>query len=308
MKVLVLSATGCMATGLIRALKDDPDYQLFAFTRDPESDAARALKDAGLTILKGDYGNKDDLENAFSQGIDTVFFSIMSDRSGGTVDIEQAKNVIDAAVRHGVKQLIYGSSARIGTQENFDRVTAKLPKDSFWHTYWEHKWAIGDLVRRSGLAYTIIKPPIFVQNLVREGYVERIYPDLPTKYILKDAMEPDSPAWWADGSDVGTFAAAAIREPERYKNKEFAFGAEKLTINQVAEKLRKASGKDVKVYEWPAEEYEASKTHPFHSTRHAIADIGPDPDGGKPKEFEEVELTLIDEWLEKNKAGTWLAK
>ncbi|KAK6349430.1 hypothetical protein TWF696_005714 [Orbilia brochopaga] len=307
MKVLVLAATGCMASGLIKALKDDPEYQLFAFTRDPESDAAKSLKEAGVTIIKGDYGDKEVIEMTFSQGFDAVFFTIYPDRTGGTTDIEQAKNVVDAAVRHGVKQLLYGSSARIGTQENFDRVHAKLPKDSFWHNYWQHKWAIEDVVRCSGLAYTIIKPPIFVQNLVRDGYVERIYPDLPTKHILKDAMGPDSPAWWADGSDVGKFAAAAIRQPERFKNKEFPFGAEILTVRQIVEKLRKASGKDIKLYEWPADEWEASKTDPFLSTRHAIAETGPDPDGGKPKEFPEIELTSIDEWLENNKAGTWLA-
>ncbi|KAF3915579.1 hypothetical protein ABW21_db0206195 [Orbilia brochopaga] len=307
MRILVLAATGCMATGLITALEDDPEHQLFAFTRDPESNAAKGLKESGVVIIKGDYSDKATIETAFAQGFDAVFFTVQADRTGGDADIEQANNIVDAAVRHNAKQLLYGSSARIGSQENFDKVHAKLPKNSFWHNYWQHKWTIEDIVRRSGLAYTIIRPPIFVQNLVREGYVERIYPDLPTKYILKDAMGPDSQAWWADGSDVGKFAAAAIRQPDRFKNKEFAFGAEMLNTRQIVEKLRKASGKDVKLYEWPADEWEASKTDPFHSTRHAIADIGPDPEGGKPKEFPDIELTSIDEWLDKNKAGTWMA-
>ncbi|KAF3914167.1 hypothetical protein AA313_de0210147 [Arthrobotrys entomopaga] len=307
MKVLVLSATGCMAGGLVRALKDDPTHQLYAFTRNPDSDGAKSLKDAGVTVLKGDYKDKDSLSKAFSEAKpDAVFFTIFPDFTGGDGDLEQAQNVIDAVKRHGVKQVLHGSVARVGTQENFDRVYNKLGEDSYFKKYWIKKWAIQDLVRNSGASWTIIKPPVFIQNVVWPHYVNLMTPELPEKLIYKNAMDLNARQWWADGSDVGKFAAAAIRDPEKFHNKEITFGTELLTTGDVVDKLRKVSGKDVKQYEWPAEEWEASKSQFIHSTQHVMSEMGYDPEGGNPTEYG-VELTPIDEWLENNKAGTWMA-
>ncbi|KAF3925746.1 hypothetical protein ABW20_dc0100323 [Dactylellina cionopaga] len=307
MKVLVLSATGCMGSGLVDALKDDPNHQLYAFTRNPDSDSAKPLKDAGITVFKGDFGDKESLEKAFAAGVDAVFFTIFPDLAGGDADIEQAQNIVDAAKRHGVRQLIYGSVARSGTQEKFDKTFNKLEDSSFLKVYWKKKWVIDDLVKNSGIAWTIFKPPHFIQNVVWPHYTAMMFPDLATTHVFKEALDPDLGQWWVDGSDTGRFAAEAIKNPEKYRNKDITFGTELLSTREIVEKLRVASGKDVKLYEWPAEEYEASKLHFFHSTRHFLTEVGYDPEGGKPEEYSEFKLTPISEWLEKNKAGTWLA-
>ncbi|EPS35138.1 hypothetical protein H072_11473 [Dactylellina haptotyla CBS 200.50] len=309
MKVLALSATGCMGSGLVKALKDDTNHQLYTFTRNLDSDSAKPLKEASTKVFEGDFGNKGSLEEAFSEGFDAVFFTIFPDLTGGSGDLDQAENIVDAAKRHGVKQLLYGSVARTGTQENFDKVLSTLEDSNFLKGYWVKKWAIEDMVRKSGLAYTIVKPPNFIQNLAWPNYVAMMYPDLPKDYIYKNAVDPDVAQWWVDGSDVGKFAAAAVRDPERFRNKEITIGTELLTDRQIVEKLRMATGKDVKLYDWPADEWEASKTHFIHGPRHKSSEMGHDPDGGNGAKEYGVQPTLISEWLEdpKNKEGTWLA-
>ncbi|KAK6521872.1 hypothetical protein TWF506_002075 [Arthrobotrys conoides] len=308
MKVLVLSATGCMGSGFVEALKDDPNHQISAFTRDPDSDAAKAIKDAGITIFKGDFSDKESLEKAFSSGFDAVFFTIFPDLTGGDKDIEQAENIINAVKSHGVKQVLYGSVARTGTQESFDRAYANLPENSFLRVYWPKKWKIEELIRSSGADWTIIKPPTFIQNLVFPKYVAMMFPELPTTLVVKDATDPNHPRWWVDGSDTGRFAAEAVKNPEKFRNKDITIGTELLTMNEIVEKLRKATGKDVQLYKWPADEWEATKNHPMHSIQRGFSEFGYDPEGGNPTEYG-FEFTPISKWLEddKNKQGTWLA-
>ncbi|KAF3079634.1 hypothetical protein TWF569_005752 [Orbilia oligospora] len=308
MKVLVLSATGCMGSGLVEALKDDPNHQISAFTRNPDSDAAKPIRDAGITIFKGDFSDKEALDKAFSSGFDAVFFTIFPDLTGGDNDIEQAENIIDAVKRYRVKQVLYGSVARTGTQESFDRAYANLPENSFLRVYWSKKWRIEELIRSSGADWTIIKPPNFIQNLVFPHYVAMMFPELPTTLTIKDATDPNHPQWWVDGSDTGRFAAEAVKNPGKFRNKDITIGTELLTMNDVVEKLRKATGKDVQLYKWPADEWEATKTHPMHSIKRGFSEFGYDPEGGNPTEYG-FEFTPISKWLEddKNKRGTWLA-
>lgn len=306
-KVLVLAATGTMGSGLIKALKDDPDHELYAFTRNTDSKAATALKADGIKVLQGDFSDPESLSKALSIGFDAVFFIIFPDLMGGDNDLVEARNIITAVQDAKVKQLIYGSVARIGTQENFDKVYAEMDESSFLKGYFIKKFKLDQLVRDSGVeSWTIIKPPTFIQNIVWDQSVAMFYPDLAASGTFYTAVDHNLKQWWVDGSDVGKFAAAAIRDPAKFHQKEITFGTEGLNAHEIVAKLSKARGKEVKLGVWTDEEWEVKKANPFYSIGPLQNAMGFDPSIGEEEKYG-VELTSIDEWLEKNKEGTWLA-
>ncbi|KAK6356897.1 hypothetical protein TWF718_001237 [Orbilia javanica] len=307
MKVLILGATGRMGGGMAKALKDSP-HQLYALSRDPTSAKAEALKSNGVTVLKGDFDDRESLNQALSVGIDSVFFTTVPDLQGGDSDLRQTKNIIAAAQSAGVKQLIYGSLAYPGTQEGFKAIYDSLEPTNWVKLYFHRKLELDQLVRDSGVQYwTIIRPPSFIQNHVFPEAVAFIHPDLPTKHQFKTTFDHSIPQWYVDGSEAGKFAAAAVNDPDRLHTKEVKFGAEALTAQEVVEKLTQASGVPITLYQWPEEELkEALMTNPYHITCEIIAKMGFDPEIGNAEKYG-VELTPISEWLENNKAGTWLS-
>ncbi|KAK6509653.1 hypothetical protein TWF481_004384 [Arthrobotrys musiformis] len=307
MKVLILGATGKMGGGMAKALKDSP-HQLYALSRDPTSAKAEVLKSNGVVVFKGDFDDRESLDRALSVGIDSVFFTALPDLQGGDNDLRQTKNIIAAAKAAGVKQLIYGSLSYPGTKEGFKTVHDSLEPTNWVKLYFNRKLALDQLVRDSGVQYwTIIRPPSFIQNHVLPEIVSFIYPDLPEKHQFKTTFDHNIPQWYADGSDAGKFAAAAVNNPEDLHTKEVRFGVEALTAQEVVDKLSKASGKPIALYQWPEEELkQALMTNPFHITCEIISKMGFDPEIGTAENYG-VKLTSISECLENNKAGTWLA-
>ncbi|KAK6333653.1 hypothetical protein TWF730_003837 [Orbilia blumenaviensis] len=306
MKVLILAATGKMGGGTVKALKGSP-HELYGFTRDAASAKAEALKSSGVTIFEGDFADRESLDRALAVGIDSVFFTIFPDLAGGDSDLKQTKNIIAAVKAAGVKQLIYGSLIYPGTEEGFRSVHDSLEPTSWIKLYFNRKLELDQLVRDSGVQYwTIIRPPTFIQNHVLPESIAFIYPDLASKYQFKSTWDHNLPQWYADGSEAGKFAAAAVNDPERLHTKEIKFASEALTAQQIVDKLAKASGKPVTLYQWPEEELkEALATNPFHNTTHVISKMGFDSEIGNAEKYG-VELTPISEWLETNKKGTWL--
>ena len=65
--IAVMGATGAQGGGLVRAILDDKTggFAARAVTRDPNSDKAKALADAGAEVVAGNIDNVKSLTKAF---------------------------------------------------------------------------------------------------------------------------------------------------------------------------------------------------------------------------------------------------
>src|SRR5438045_9384535 len=65
--IAVVGATGAQGGGLVRAILDNKHggFAARAITRDPNSDKAKALADAGAQVVQADADNVKSLEQAF---------------------------------------------------------------------------------------------------------------------------------------------------------------------------------------------------------------------------------------------------
>lgn len=186
-KVLILGATGRVGGAALRALARldidrRPDIRVLA--RHPER---LPMLDAAYDVHKGAIEDATSLDAAL-KGVDAVL--LVTGDSPRQVDIEC--RVIDAATRAGRPHVVKVSAITAGM----------TPRASFGQTH----GAIEDVLRRSGLSYTILRPTFFFQSL--ELFAE---PVRRTKRLIAPAG--DGPIAFIDVDDVGIIAARALVEP-----------------------------------------------------------------------------------------------
>ncbi len=145
--ILIVGGTGFVGGHLIRRLRQ-AGAPVRAVVRSPNK--AQALKDLGVEIVSGDISNKASLEKA-AAGVERVvhLVGIIQEAPGVTfrgVHVEGTKNLLEAAKKAGVRHFFYQSA--LGT-----RPGAKSE-------YHKTKWDAEELVRQSGIPFTILRPSL----------------------------------------------------------------------------------------------------------------------------------------------------
>lgn len=120
--VTVFGATGNQGGSVARSLLKNKDFSVRGITRNPGSDAAKALASLGAEIVKADGFNKDEMKAAFN-GSWGAFVNTQSEdpsvtQSDGPNDFDLGKSIVDAAAEAGVQNLVYSSGADTETLTN----------------------------------------------------------------------------------------------------------------------------------------------------------------------------------------------
>jgi NADH dehydrogenase len=179
--ILVTGGTGFVGSHLIRLLRSD-DIPVRAIVRDP----ARAawLRDLGVDTVSGDVLDKASLEQA-AVGCERVvhLVGIIQELGRATferVHVEGTRNLLEAAKKAGLRQFFYQSALGV-------RAGAR----SMYH---KTKWEAEELVRASGLPYTILRPSLIYgpgdQFTIRLSDMIRLSPVLPVIGSGKSKVQP----------------------------------------------------------------------------------------------------------------------
>ena len=144
--ILITGATGHLGTATIEFLlnKGFSANNIRALVRD-ESKAA-VLREKGVQIAKGDYGDLQSLLDAF-EGVEKIFLISSNDHFKR---LEHHQNVIFAAEASGVKHLVYTSLTR--KTEDGSSPIAMITGPTI---------ETEDIIRKSGIAYTILKNALY---------------------------------------------------------------------------------------------------------------------------------------------------
>jgi uncharacterized protein YbjT (DUF2867 family) len=220
--IVVTGATGKQGGAVVRHLLRD-GWKVRAITRRPESEAAQALAAQGVEVVKGDMGNRADMDRAL-KGAYGVFSVQNTWEAGVEGEVAQGKNVADAAKAAGVKHFVYTS---VGGAER----DTGIP-------HFDSKWELEQYHQALELPVTTIRPVFFMENLTpgmmgpREG----------TIYI---AMPPDVPLQMIATDDIGGIVAMVFADPEAFMGQAIEIAGDAATFPQVAAVLSKASGSPV---------------------------------------------------------------
>lgn len=195
-EVLIFGATGNMGGAAARALLQR-DWKVKAVTRDPESDAARALEGLGAEIVRADMEDRPSLEAAF-EGIDKVFSVQSWTKSGIEGEIRQGKLVATVAHAAGVKHLVYGSA---GTGE---------PGTGVQH--FDSKLEVEAHMRGLNIPFTIVRPGPYMELLSEKEF----FPAAGTWGTEPKVVGWHTPKPWVAVRDIGIAIANIFADPKQW--------------------------------------------------------------------------------------------
>lgn len=146
--ILVTGATGFVGANLAAKLIKDR-HRVAAFVRQPQS--ASLIESMGCELVTGDVRVPQTLLNAITPPVDTVIHlvGVLFETKGASfheMHTQATRNAVNACLEKGVRRYIHISA--LGTR-----------KDSR-SNYHRTKWAAEEIVRASGLDYTIFRPSV----------------------------------------------------------------------------------------------------------------------------------------------------
>ena len=214
--ILLTGVTGKVSGEAIRGLQGQ-GHRLIGLVRDPAK--AKDLEKLGVELRAGDLEKLRTVEAAF-EGVDVAWLLAPP----GPLAPLQSSNALWAARKAGAKHVVRMSA--VGAAHDAPTLNSRM------HALSDAE-AMG-----SGLAYTILKPHFFMQNLLMSaGSVAgqgTIYS------ALGDAKVP-----MIDARDIGAVAAKILAAPAAHAGKTYTLTGAPVTMAQVAAAVGEAVGKPV---------------------------------------------------------------
>jgi NAD(P)H dehydrogenase (quinone) len=199
-------------------MENNPDQKIAGLVRSEEKGSDIAEK--GVELRIGDYLAKPTLDRAM-KGIDTL---LLISSSSFEQRVKQHENVVEAAKKAGVQHIIYTSMLQA------DKELSPLTADHH---------ATEKIIRESGIPYTIN----------RHTFYTEFFP-----MFLGQAMEIGTWAFPSNGekvnfayrTDMAEALATILVSPGDHKNRTYEITSlEAFTLDEYAEKLSLASGKEI---------------------------------------------------------------
>lgn len=292
--ILVTCATGHQGGGVVRHCLDR-GFRVVALVRDTKSSTAQELETLGAELAQGTFDDRDSLVSAVKT-VSTVFFhEVKTGDAPG--DLQRVKNIVEvASASTTVSMMIASTASKTGQHESFPGWGLDYPM----YDYWLQKHAIEELVRGAGFQHwTIIRPAHFLQNLLSP--VNAItFPRFAEDLTLRVALWPETRLAWLDCADVGVVAAEAMASSPSFTGREIELGAEALTIEDLAAKLTRALGAQVKVHYYSDEEVAEVSKHSRVTGAHRWANEVPGQDAAETGR--ESSMTSVEAFLRTNKS------
>lgn len=267
--VLVTSATGTLASSLLRALSayasaNKIHVTVHATTRDPSSNTAAALRSANtneflaIKLFKVDFSDISTLAEPVKD-VTLAYLNFNPEVADLTVEGQHAQNVLSALRSHAsrtLQRLVYssGSATRDTSDPTSYRDIDKFPwMKAVFTTKHNIERAVIDYATNVNIPWTILKPGTFMTNLL-PPISTFMYPRLSDKqnHRFTTALVPGFKYDWLDPESYGEYAVHALLLPsdskrydELYENRRIPVAALHLSLAEVAESLNTfiASGK-----------------------------------------------------------------
>ena len=224
--ILITGATGKTGSATAKSLGEKGE-RFRALIRNEEK--KEGLESLGGEVVIGSIENTD-VVNQSMQGVKTVLVLLPNSES----QLALEKQLVDSAKQAGVERIVKMSSI-----EATPDATSQIPK---LHLESE------EYIKQSGLAWTMIKPNFYMQNL------------LASAGTIKDQGKIFLPmgegkTGMIDTTDVGTVIAKVLSEDGHESMNHEITGPEILSFYEVAEIFSKALGKQVDYVDVPMDAY-----------------------------------------------------
>jgi len=224
--VVVTGSTGNQGGAVARGLLER-DHKVRAVTRDPSSSQAKALADAGATLVAASLEDTAAITKAL-EGATSLF--AMTTPSGGTdAETRQGVAAADAAKAAGV-HLVFTSVGSANLQ-------TRVP-------HFDSKYEVEKHIAKVGVRATILAPVYFMENLyfgkgqLAQGIYATALP--PTRTLAQVAV-----------ADIGAVAVRVLEDAGRFTGRRFDLAGDELTGYDVVDILSRVTGRPFTYYQVP---------------------------------------------------------
>jgi len=289
---LVLRATGSQGQGVVKHLAKS-GWKVHALVSDPSADRALALQEFGnVSLYKGTLGDHASIEAAIA-GTDAVFLTQMPSFTDDS-EVRDARAILDLAKAAGVKHIIHSTQLMLNNpnlrnDKSFPPMMAPVIIG---------KLDVEELIRASGLAYTLLRPGWFMTN-VTAPIADMMYPGLSDGKFIS-SYTPDTILPAVDTDDIGVFVAAAFNDFDKFAGKAVTVVSEMITVADLLAEIEKASGKKLDIHYRTAEETEKEANNPFVIGQKLTIGLEKWADMDEVKSYG-IPLSSFKDFLQKNK-------
>jgi uncharacterized protein YbjT (DUF2867 family) len=252
--IAVVGATGAQGGGLVRSILEDRDgpFAVRAVTRNPQSDAARALAAAGAEVVAADLADADSVRRAYS-GAHGAFcvtffwahFSPEREQAEARVMAEAAR---DAAVRHVVWSTLEDTRRYIPLDD--PRMPTLMGRYKVPH--FDAKGESDQLFRDAGVPTTFLLTTYYWDNLIHFGMGPRRAADGVLEFALPMG---DRRLAGIAADDIGRCAHGVFRRGAELTGRTVGISGDQLSGTEMASKLARALGEPVRYVAVPFDVY-----------------------------------------------------
>jgi uncharacterized protein YbjT (DUF2867 family) len=194
--ILVTGATGRQGGAVAGHLLKE-GWKVRALTRDPDKPNAKALKEAGADVIKGDLNNPKPLR-LFFEDLYGVFSVQNPWITGLEKEVEHGIAIADMAAETGIKHLVYSSAGPGKPGTNVPHFDSKLKIEKH--------------IKKLGIPYTILRPTGFMELMSDKDFV----PPLMAWNVTGKVLGDDFPLTWVASDDIGAVAAKVFANTEEF--------------------------------------------------------------------------------------------
>ncbi|KAH6632242.1 hypothetical protein F5144DRAFT_630134 [Chaetomium tenue] len=229
---------GSVATFILSHPTLSARYRVRGVTRDASQPAAAALRARGAEVVQADLDDADSLRHALSGGDGGVVFittTTVYDAVTKEREVRQGKAAADAAVAAGVGFVVYSTEVHCEVVSG-----GKYPVPSF-----DSRGEVEAYIRSLPVRNAFYAPGSFMSNLL--GMMAPRSVGDGEGYVIANTLPGDRVLPWIDVvADTGPVVGAVLAEPERFEGKRLCVASGLFSLEEVAEKISRVTGKTVK--------------------------------------------------------------
>ncbi|KAK7049320.1 hypothetical protein VNI00_005921 [Paramarasmius palmivorus] len=242
--IAVVGATGQQGSSVVDFLLKEPTkFKVRGLTRNPNSEASKALAAKGVEVVKAELDNLDEVTAAFS-GAWGVFGVTQFYEHGYEKEQLHGKHIVEAAKAANVKHIVF--------------TTVEGREGECGAISWTSKAQIEDRIIESGIPYTFVYIPMYYENFWTSFFAPSY--DEEKGFTWNIAFLPDVPIFAFSVADLGAWVVPAFSEPEQWSGKKVKIVVEYLSIRDLATQFSEATGEKAGLgLELTREQFEASR-------------------------------------------------
>ncbi|KAG8814769.1 NmrA-like domain-containing protein 1 [Serendipita sp. 401] len=242
--IVVFTATGKTGGGFIDAVLKDGSFTPRAVTRNPDSDAAKALAARGVEVVKADLSEPASLgpimKGAYGVlGVTDFWQAFFAEE-------QQGKDMVDAAKAAGIEHFVWTT---------LEHSKVEVP-------HWETKARVDDYLKSTGLPRTSVYTSFFHENIGNPAFSPIKVDKNTGKALIDWPFKTDGPIGMIYAKDIGVACLEAFKHPDQWIGKDMRILTEWKTPREICQIIGEELGIEVEIKEVDDEQWKKNKNIP----------------------------------------------